>query len=312
MTIRTFQPGDEAHLVGIYNEAAGTLPRFKVSTLDEMRRRCRAPDFDASTRLFALDGERVIGYTTFHANGRLSFPWCRVGHENRAEELHQAALAAMRARGLKRAFAAYRADWPGPRDFFLSHGFRHARDMVNFVVDLTDLPTPAARPGSPIVPLKPADVPAILALAPEALRTHSAAELERHLFHNAFFRPDTLFCLRSRTDGTPAGVGILVENTSYADPMQVDTAMPCFRLGAFGAEGMQTKRINGLFSFLVKAGGDVNPLGLDLLGYAAAKLGTTSPETLAGQVPSDAPHLLRFYQQYFRRQGSFPVFEREL
>src|SRR5262249_22985255 len=143
MTIRTFQPGDEAHLVGIYNEAAGTLPRFKVATLDEMRRRCRASDFDPGGRLFALDGERVVGYVTFHANGRVSFPWCRVGQEHRAEELHQAALAAMRARGLKRAFAASRADWPGPRDFFLRHGFRHARDMVNFVVQLTELPTPA-------------------------------------------------------------------------------------------------------------------------------------------------------------------------
>jgi hypothetical protein len=312
MTIRTFQPGDEAHLVGIYNEAAGILPRFKVATLDEMRRRCRAPDFDPATRLFALDGERVVGYATFHANGRVSFPWCRVGHEHRAEELHQAVLDAMRARNLKRAFAAYRADWPVPRDFFLSHGFLHARDMVNFVVDLADLPTPAARRSSPIVPLRPEDVPAVLDLAPEALRTDSAALLERHLFHNAYFRPDALFCLRSRTDGTPAGAGILVEDSAYADPMQVDAAMPCFRLGAFGAEGMQTKRINGLFSFLGKAGRDVNALGLDLLGYAAAKLRSTSPESLAAQVPSDVPHLLRFYQQYFRRQGSFPVFERDL
>src|SRR5262249_33220733 len=159
------------------------------------------------------------------------------------------------------------------------------------------------------VPLQPADVPAVLALAPEALRTQSAAELERHLFDNPFFRPDALFCLRSRTDGKPVGVGILVENPSYADPMQVDAAMPCFRLGAFGTEGMQTKRINGLFSFLVKADRDVNALGLDLLSHAALKMRSTSPDTLAGQVPSNVPHLLRFYQHYFRRQGSFPVFE---
>jgi hypothetical protein len=283
-----------------------------VSTLDEMRRRCRAKDFDPSSRFFALDGERVVGYATFHANGRISFPWCRVGHEHRAEELHQSVLQAMRSRGLKSAFAAYRADWPAQRDFFLGHGFRHARDMVNFVVDLAELPTPAARPGSPIVTVKPEDVPTILALAPEALRTHSAAELERHLFQNAYFRTDSLFCLRSRQDGTLAGIGILIENNSFADPLQVDPAMPCFRLGAFGTEGMQTKRINGLFSFLVRAGRDVNALGLDLLGYAAAKLRHTSPETIAGQVPSDVPHLIRFYQQYFRRQGSFPVFERDL
>jgi hypothetical protein len=94
--------------------------------------------------------------------------------------------------------------------------------------------------------------------------------------------------------------------------MQVDAGMPCFRLGAFGTEGMQTKRINGLFSCLVQAGREVNAVGLDLLSYAAARLSNPSAETLAAQVPSDAPHLHRFYQQYFRRQGSFPVFEREL
>ena len=35
MTIRTFQPGDDVAQVGIYNEAAGDLPKFKPATLDE-------------------------------------------------------------------------------------------------------------------------------------------------------------------------------------------------------------------------------------------------------------------------------------
>jgi hypothetical protein len=35
-------------------------------------------------------------------------------------------------------------------------------------------------------------------------------------------------------------------------------------------------------------------------------------ETLCAQVPSDAVQLIRFYKQYFRRQGSFPLYEREL
>jgi hypothetical protein len=41
-------------------------------------------------------------------------------------------------------------------------------------------------------------------------------------------------------------------------------------------------------------------------------MGNANVATLAAQVPSDVPHLLRFYQQYFRRQGGFPVFDREL
>jgi hypothetical protein len=88
--------------------------------------------------------------------------------------------------------------------------------------------------------------------------------------------------------------------------------MPCFRLGAFGTEGMNTKRINGLFSFLAADNRDVTPFALDLMGYASMQLQETTVECLAAQVPSDAPHLLRIYKQYFRRQGSFPIFERAL
>jgi hypothetical protein len=46
--------------------------------------------------------------------------------------------------------------------------------------------------------------------------------------------------------------------------------------------------------------------------HATILLEQTNVETLAAQVPSDAPHLLKFYQHYFRRQASFPVFERTL
>ena len=312
MTIRTFQPGDEAAQLGIYNEAAGALPKFKPATLDEIRRRCRAAGFDPGTRFFALANGQPVGYCTFHTNGRVSYPWCRRGHEGLAEPLFERVLEAMRERGLRKAFAAYRADWPAQRDFFLAHGFAQAREMVNFVVDLVELPTPAARPSSTVAPLRPEEVPAVFNLAPEALRSATSADLEAHLFRNAYFPSNAVFALRGRTTGAPVAVAVVVENPSYANPHQLDSAMPCFRLGAFGTEGMQVKRINGLFSFLARAGNEVNPLGLDLLGQAAYRLRSTAAETLAAQVPSDAPHLLGFYQRYFRRQGSFPVFERAL
>src|SRR5207244_3038221 len=125
-------------------------------------------------------------------------------------------------------------------------------EMVNFILDLAEMPTPAPRPTSQVTPLRREDVPAILLLAPEALRVTSAAELEQHLLHNRYFGPEAVYVLRSRADSTPIGVGILVQNASYGNPKQVDAAMPCFRLGSFGTEGMQTKRLNGLFSFLAK------------------------------------------------------------
>ena len=55
MTIRTFQPGDEIAQVSIYNEAAASLPKFTPATVDEVRRRIRAVDFDPSTRFYAIE-----------------------------------------------------------------------------------------------------------------------------------------------------------------------------------------------------------------------------------------------------------------
>lgn len=312
MNIRTFQRGDEAAQVSIYNEAAGELPKFKPATLDEIRRRFRGADFDPSTHYFATDDDLVIGYATYHLNGRVSYPWCRSGSEHAAEPLFQAVLDGLRARGLGRAFAAYRGDWQPTRDFFVAHGFPQVREMVNFVMDLVEMPTPAARSSSAITPMRAEDVPAVFELVPEALRVRTPAELEQHLLHNPYVSAENVFIQRSRADAQPVAAGLLVLNDAYADPYQVDSAMPCFRCGAFGTEGMQVKRIKGLFSFVAKNTNSVNAFGLDLMAHAAIRLQDTPVETFAAQVPSDVPHLYRFYQQFFRRQGSFPVFETEL
>jgi hypothetical protein len=311
MTIRTFQPGDEAAQVSIYNEASAELPKFKPATLDEIRRRHRGADFDPGLRFFAVVDDQPVGYAAVHANGRVSYPWCRKGHEELAEPLFQRALQALRERGVGTAFAAYRSDWQPQIDFFLARGFRKSRDMVNFVVDLADTPTPGARRSSMLSPLKPRDLPALLRLAPEALRTTSLPDLERHFFQNPYFNPDAMFVLRNRDDGLPDAVGMLIADPAYANVKQVDAAMPCFRLGAFGTEGMQAKRFNGLFSFLAHKQ-DANRLGLDLLGHAAFRLQQTNVDAFAAQAPSDVPYLLRFYESHFRKQGSFPMLERTI
>jgi hypothetical protein len=312
MTIRTFQPGDEEAQVRIFNEASAALPKFKPATLDEIRRRCRAADFDPRRRFFALANGEPAAYASFHANGRVSYPWCLPGHEDLAEPLFTQVLQEMKARGLRLAFAAYRADWTAQQAFFQAHGFRPAREMVNFALELVDMPTPAARRTAGVVPARPADAAAILQLCPQAFRVNTPTELERHLFHNPYFSPDAVFVVRDRTSANLLGAGVLIVNPAYADPKQVDSSMPCFRLGAFGTEGMQVKRINGLFSFVARDGNDFNLIGLDLLGHAAFLLRKHDAAALGAQVPSDVPHLLRFYQHHCRRQGSFPVLEREL
>jgi hypothetical protein len=312
MEIRTYQPGDEAAQVGIYNEATAELPKFKAATLDEVRRRTLAADYDRAARFVAVLGGRPIGYAGFQANGRVNYPWCRKGHETAAQPLLERVLQAMRERGMTYAFAAYRADWPEQLAFFRNNGFEQRREMINYVLDIVEMPTPMARPSSSVSPATPADVPAILDLGANVLRLRDAAALEQYLFHNPYFAADSVFVLRGRIGAEPLAVALLVANPAYANPRQVDAAMPCFRLGAFGTEGMTSKRINGLFSFLTAESRDGHPLALDLLGYAAYRLQDTDVETFAAQVPSDAGHLQRFYKQYFQRQASFPLLERTL
>jgi hypothetical protein len=312
MEIRTYRPGDDAAQVSIYNEAAGELPKFKPATLDEVRRRARGADHDLSARFLALVDGRPVGYAAFGTNGRVSYPWCRKGHEAVAQPLLERVLQAMKERGLARAFAAYRSDWTGQQQFFQNNGFQLRREMVNYVLDLVEMPTPMARASSSVGPATPDDVPSILEMGANVLLMRERAALEQYLFHNPYFSADSVFVLRSRTGGPALAAGILIANPDYANPRQVDSAMPCFRLGAFGTEGMTTKRIDGLFSFLAADTRDAHPLALDLLGYAAHKLQDTEVETFAAQVPSDANHLLRFYKQYFQRQGSFPILERML
>jgi hypothetical protein len=316
MTIRTFQPGDDIVQVSIYNEAAGELPKFKPATLDEVRRRCRSADFDPSARFYAVpdgvSGNRPVAYAAFQHNGRVGFPWCRKGHEDQAEPLLDFMLQVMRERGMKQAFAAYRGDWPAQRDFFRAKGFAQSREMINYVMDLNEMPTPGARVASAVTRLTPEDLPSVIEMGSGVLRTTDVRQLEALLFRNPFFPPESLFVLRSRTGSQPVALGIVVTNPSYANPKQLDAGMPCFRLGAFGTEGMTVKRINGLFSFLVADPREVSSYALDLLCYASVAVESTNVETFAAQAPSDADHLNRFYKSVFRRQGSFPVFEREL
>jgi hypothetical protein len=309
---RTFQAGDEVAQVSIYNEAVGALPKFKPAVLDEVRRRVSSPDFDPSTRLYAVAAGQPVGYATWAANGRISFPWCRPGHEDQAEPLLEAVLKAMRQRGLKTAFAAYRADWVGPREFLLAHGFQQTREMINYVMDLAEMPTPSARPSSLIAPVTVTDLPGFLALAPDVLGVATVEALQRYLFANPYFPPDAAFVLHSRSDGQPVAAGMLVVNPTYADPYQLDSDMPCFRLGAFGTEEQNCKRVNGLFSVLVGNHRALGSMALDLLAYAAHKAEAAEVNTLCAQVSTGAAHLARFYKQYFRRQGSFPIYERTL
>ena len=71
--------------------------------------------------------------------------------------------------------------------------------------------------------------------------------------------------------------------------------------------------MNGLFSFVAKPDRSLSGYGLEMMGEAAGRVSDSDTAGgLAAQVASDAPALLDFYQKFFRRQGSFPVYERDL
>jgi len=97
----------------------------RVSACRRRRRQVAARQHTDQPPVAVEDGEPV-GYATFHANGRVSFPWCHPGHQRHAEPLFGAVLEEMRRRGQPTAFAAYRADWPAPRDVFLGRRLRAA------------------------------------------------------------------------------------------------------------------------------------------------------------------------------------------
>ena len=136
-------------------------------------RRTQAADFDPSSRFYAEENGKVVGYATLAANGRVSYPWCLKGQEAAAEPLFQAVLNGLKQRGVTSAFAAYRGDWPVTKDFFQTRGFRLVREMVNFIIDIVEMPTPAARPSLPFSPLRREDVPTLFELTPEALRVRT-------------------------------------------------------------------------------------------------------------------------------------------
>ena len=310
MLIRNCLPADAEHEAAVYNVAAARLPGFRPVTPDQVRRVATTRAAEQPTRFCAEEDGRLVGYVTFEPSGRIHYPWCLPGHEGTAHRLFGAALRALAERKVTRVFAACRADWADHVEFFEDHDFVKARDVVNFSQSIADLPTMFQRPGLNITVARPEDVPGIEALVPGLLRLRGT-ELADELLKNPAFPADAVYVLR-RKDGTVQGVGLLVDDASCAAVDGLDPRAPTFWAGAFGAEGLAGKRVNGLFSFLAAPEKEAALIGQDLLWYGTSRMETNTFEFLAAQVPTDVPHLLRFYERYFVKQGSFPVFERDI
>jgi hypothetical protein len=312
VNIRTFQPGDERTQAALFNAAAFALPGFKPATEDEVRKRTRARGFDPASRFYAVENEQVVGYCTVEPEqGRISHPWCKKGFEATALPLFAAAVQFAQARGLTKLFAAYRRDWEPVLQFFADAGFAQARDVVNYYADPVDLPTVANRGGLPLRRLQRTDLPALAAMGRGLIRL-PPERLEAYFFANPYFPVEAFLVMDGRDGAEPVAVGVGLETASWADVKKVDPLAPCFRMGAFGTEGLNTKRVNGLFSYMVSKPEHAIPAGLGLLAEASQEMTEGSVNSIAAQCPTDAPHLLNFYARYFKEQGRFPVLERQL
>jgi hypothetical protein len=310
MLIRNCLPADAEHEAAVYNAAAARLPGFHPVTPDQVRRTAASRAADPPARLCAEEGGRLVGYASFEPTGRVHYPWCLPGYERMVHQLFGTVLRTLADRHVARAYAACRADWPDQIEFFEDHGFARVRDVVKFTQSIADLPTMFQRPGLNITLVRPEDVPAIEALTPGMLRLRGPA-LADYLLKNPAVPADAVFVLRSK-DGSVEAVGVLIDDVSSAGVEDLDPWSPTFWTGAFGTEGLAGHRVNGLFSFLTAPDKDATLVGQDLLWYGTSRMETNTFEFLAAQAPTDAPHLLEFYDRYFERRGRFPVFEREV
>ena len=311
MTIRSYQTGDEHAQARIYNTAAGVLPSFKPSNPEEIARRYKPGDPNSTTGYYAIENSDVVGYAAFGSNGRVSYPWCLPGAESHQEPLLETVLAAMQVRGLSEAWAAYRSDWVSVLDFLRTHGFHDKRMTINYVVEVSRLPASDRLPSNRLIePLKQDDLPRLIALGSGLFAGVNGKELEQFYWSNSFYRfPENLFALKDAESHQILGVFLLVVDNRFADPSKIDAAMPCFRLGAFGAERERHKRVTGLFSCVFTDPDD----GQVMLSAAMGSLANNSQLThIAAQAPSDAVALCGWYDCFFERQGSFPILSRRL
>ena len=77
-----------------------------------------------------------------------------------------------------KAFVAYRTDWPEQSHFWERRGFHKTRDMINYILQLSDMPTRAPRP-TVVTLLHHEDVPGLRNQTHDDF-THADMRIYRH------------------------------------------------------------------------------------------------------------------------------------
>ena len=253
MTIRTFQPGDDVAQVSHLQRGGRRAAEFQARHAGRAAPPAARPGLRRRPRgstPWPTAGRSAT--PRFAANGRVSFPWCRKGHEAVAEPLLRRrprgdarARPTARLRRLPRRLA-------GPARSSRPTASRQTREMVNFVIDIVEMPTPAARRAANITPVtagRRARHPPPRGRRPA--RRRPPRRSKQHLFRNPYFSAASLFALRSRS-GDDAGRRRRWSSSRGLRQPRPGRRAPCpaSASGRSAPRGMTHKRINGLFSFL--------------------------------------------------------------
>jgi hypothetical protein len=308
-------PGDELSQVEIYNAVAQSFPGYKSATRDEVVRRYSSTQFDPTTKLYAQDAGRIIAYVTFWSTGRISTPWSANDDADIRSQLMDAALESMRQRGLTRVWAAYRADWTKVHIWLTELGFRSSHDVVNFIAPREYLPDETLPDKMRLEVMTRSDTIQVYELNPKAFGVESAEELALAWWDGSdspYYKDDSRIVLRDLETGDILASGIVILNSDFADPSQVDAAMPCSRLGAVGADSDNCKRMNGLFSYVASPGPNNHRFARVLLAEARRRFSQFGVKEVAAQCKSNRLVEQAFYRTHFRTQGSFPIFIRDI
>src|SRR5262249_8797105 len=128
--------------------------------------------------------------------------------------------------------------------------FRDKRQMINYVAEVEQLlPDTPLPPDRIVEPLRPEEMGDLHALIPDIDPNDDARRFQRFYAENPFYDfSGQIIALKEAGTGRILGIAHLVVESRFADPTQINAAMPCFRFGTFGTERERHKRVNGLFS----------------------------------------------------------------
>src|SRR5262249_11565751 len=160
-------------------------------------------------------------------------------------------------------------------------GFARSREMINYVADVSDLPAGVPPREGAFAPVGREEFRQAVAMGEGLFVGEDPEAVAGFYAESPYVTPVGLFALNNVRDDPLRGLGVAIVDGRYADPTQIDAAMPCFRLGSLGTEVERHKRVKGMISVVFRDEED----GVALLAEASRRLRQAGLAHAAAQVP---------------------------